>query len=69
MIIDSSITRMLTVPKMIPIPKGVIPAIVLIGLVIWSLITTYNRSISVPIYFLVSTILLAAGYVWYKLSH
>ena len=69
MILDSSITRMLTVPKMIPIQKGVKPAIILIGLVIWSLITTFNRSISVPIYFLVSTILLATGYVWYKMSH
>ena len=69
MILDSSITRILTVPKMNPIPKGVKPAIVLIVLVIWSLVTTLNRSISVPIYFLGSTIWLAAGYAWYKLGH
>jgi hypothetical protein len=54
---------------MSPIPKGVKPAIILIVLVIWSLITTLTRSISVPIYFLGSTIWLAAGYVWYKMSH
>jgi hypothetical protein len=60
---------MLTAPKMILIPKGVKPAIILVGLVIWSLITTFNRSISVPIYFLGRTLLLAAGYVWYKMSH
>jgi hypothetical protein len=48
---------------MSPIPKGVKPAIILIVLVIWSLITTLTRSISVPIYFLGSTIWLAAGYV------
>ncbi len=51
------------------IPKVVKPAIILIVLVIWSLITTLTRSISVPIYFLGSTIWLAAGYVWYKMSH
>jgi len=69
MILDSSLTRILTVPKMSPIPKGVKPALIVIVFVIWALITTFNRSISVPIYFLGSTIWLAAGYVWYKMSH
>jgi hypothetical protein len=69
MIFDSSLPRILKVPKMSPIPKGVKPAIVMIVLVIWALITTFDRSISVPIYFLGSTIWLAAGYVWYKMSH
>ena len=68
MILDSSFTRILTVPKMSPIPKGVKPAIILIVLVIWSLITTLNRAISVTIYFLGSTIWLTVGYVWYKMS-
>ena len=69
MIINSSFTRILTVLKMSPIPKGVKPAIILIVLMLWSFITTLNRSISVPTYFLGSTIWLAAGYAWYKLSH
>jgi hypothetical protein len=54
---------------MSPVPKGVKPAIILIVLVIWSLITAITRWISVPIYFLGSTICLVAGYVWYKMSH
>ncbi len=69
MILDSSLTSILTLPKMSPIPKGVKPALIVIVLVIWALITTFNRSISVPIYFLGSTIWLAAGYVWSKMSH
>ncbi|MGD2269729.1 MAG: hypothetical protein PVI06_04960 [Desulfobacterales bacterium] len=50
------------------VPKDIKPAVILIGLVVWSLVNIFIELIPLPVYFLVSIIWLIAGHLWYRFN-